>query len=121
MKQHHNFKELKIWQKAKQLVLLTYRQTANLPEEEKFGLVQQMRRAAVSIPSNIAEGAGRRSSKDFSRFIDIATGSLFELETQYIICYDLDFFVEDSELTNLFSELKRMIYALNERISKSEV
>ncbi len=73
----HNFREMKIWQKARELVIEIYKATAEFPSEEKFALVSQMQRAAVSIPSNIAEGAGRNSDKDFNRFLDIANGSAF--------------------------------------------
>ncbi len=118
MKQQHNFKELKIWRKAKEFVLITYKKSANLPDEERFGLIQQMRRSAVSIPSNIAEGSGRKAPKDFIRFLNIAAGSLFELETQYILCEELRFLSNLSEVKNRISELKRMIFAFIKHIIK---
>ena len=114
----HNFKELKIWQKAMNLVILTYKNTAMLPDEERFGIIQQMKRATVSIPSNIAEGSGRGSSKDFDRFLNMAVGSLYELETQYLICEELKFLTDLSETKNLISELKMMINAFSEHIKK---
>ncbi len=81
----HRFKELKIWQAAIDIAGLTYEWCAVFPADERFGLISQMRRAAVSMPSNIAEGAGRDSQKDFARFLAIAKGSSYELETQFIL------------------------------------
>ncbi len=113
----HNFKELKVWQKARQLAKDIYLQTAQLPDEEKYGLISQMRRAAVSIPSNIAEGTGRSSDKEFVRFLDIAVGSSFELETQLILCLDLDFITEDNFklLEAKVQEIQRMIHSLKNK------
>lgn len=85
------FKELKVWQKAIDLVTKTYLHTQHFPKEEIYGLTSQIRRCAVSIPSNIAEGCGRKTNKDFSNFLGIALGSSFEFETQLIICKNLDF------------------------------
>lgn len=87
----HNFRELKVWQNARQLVKDIYIASFNFPAEEKFGLTSQIRKSAVSIPSNIAEGSGRNTDKDFSNFINISLGSAFELETQIILAYDLEF------------------------------
>ena len=84
-------KKLDAWLKAIELTVETYRQTEQLPVDEKFGLVSQMRRAAVSIASNIAEGAARNTKKDFIRFLHNATGSLSELDTQVIICIQLGY------------------------------
>lgn len=108
----HNYLELKIWQRSRNLVKLVYRLTDNLPKNQQFGLVSQMQRAAISIPSNIAEGAGRESVKDFIRFLDIANGSAFELETQLFLCTDLEY-VKSDQINPLISELKeiqRMIF-----------
>ena len=84
-------KNLKVWREALSLTTLVYRVTAKLPEGEKFGLVTQMRRAAVSIPSNIAEGAARQTNKDSHRFYVFARSSLCELDTQIELCKALDF------------------------------
>ncbi len=107
----HNYHELKIWQESRILVKSVYTLTANFPKEEIYGLTSQIRRAAVSIPSNIAEGTGRSSDKEFQRFLDYAIGSLFELETQIILANDLDFInIEDFELIqNEIKSLIRMI------------
>ena len=78
----HNFKELKVWQNARVLVKEIYLSTGNFPTEEKYGITSQIRRSAISIPSNIAEGCGRRTDKDFSHFLNIALGSAYELQTQ---------------------------------------
>lgn len=86
-----NFKELRIWQQGFQIVLLCFRITRGFPSSEKFGLTAQITRAAVSIPSNIAEGSSRNSDRDNKRFIDIALGSAFELETQLMIARELNF------------------------------
>ena len=84
-----NFKELKIWQKGIDIAIRTYRLADTFPKEDKFSLVQQMTKASVSIPSNIAEGSSRKSERDYSRFIEISLGSAFELETQIIIAEKL--------------------------------
>jgi four helix bundle protein len=84
-----NFKELKIWQNGIDIAIKTYRVTATFPQEDKYAIVQQMNKAGVSIPSNIAEGSSRKSEKDYSRFIEIALGSTFELETQIVIAEQL--------------------------------
>lgn len=84
-----NFRELEVWKNALELVKFTYSVTNNYPDNEKFGLVSQMNRAAVSIPSNIAEGCSRNSDKEFKRYLEIAIGSAFELETQFILSYEL--------------------------------
>jgi len=80
-----NFKELRIWQKGIDIAVKTYQYSETLPKEDKYGIYQQMTRAGVSIPSNIAEGSSRKSEKDYARFIEISLGSAFELETQLII------------------------------------
>lgn len=86
-----SYKDLLVWQKAITLVKEIYLLTKTLPEEEKFGLISQMRRCAVSIPSNIAEGWRRNSTKSYVQFLTIARGSLLELETQIIICKELTY------------------------------
>jgi four helix bundle protein len=80
-----NFRELRIWQKGIDIAVKTYKFTETFPKEDKFGIVQQMTKAGVSIPSNIAEGSSRTSAKDYHRFIEISLGSAFELETQIVI------------------------------------
>jgi four helix bundle protein len=91
----HRYKELKVWQKAIELTVEVYKITKNLPREEKFALANQLNRCAVSIPSNIAEGAGRNSNKDFNNFLGIALGSAFELETQLLIINHLGYLSDD--------------------------
>ncbi|UZH54472.1 four helix bundle protein [Salinimicrobium tongyeongense] len=88
------FKELKVWHKAIYLVTETYLKSAAFPKEELYGLTSQIRRSAVSIPSNIAEGCGRKTNKDFANFLGLALGSAFEFETQLIICRNLNFIQE---------------------------
>lgn len=103
----HRYKELKVWQKAIDLATLVYRITEKLPKAEKFGLVSQMNRSAVSIASNIAEGAGRNSNKDFNNYLGIALGSSFELETQVIISYRLEY-IDDQDFQYLENELEHL-------------
>ena len=86
-----NYRDLIAWQKAKSLALSVYRCTRQFPRDEIYGLTSQMRRAAVSVPSNIAEGKGRRSQKELLQFLYHARGSLLELETQLSIAYDLEY------------------------------
>jgi four helix bundle protein len=104
----HNYQELKIWQEGRKLVKSIYLMTATFPKEEIYGLTSQIRRAAISIPSNIAEGTGRNSDKEFQRFLDYAMGSLFELETQIILSHDLNYItLEEFEKVHL--EVKSLI------------
>lgn len=84
-----SFRDLIAWQKAMALARLVYKASTDFPDSERFGLVPQIRRAAVSIPSNIAEGYGRRRTQEYIRFLDIAKGSLCEVETQMILAHDL--------------------------------
>ena len=82
------FKELKVWQKAIELVTNTYLKTQSFPKEEIYGLTNQIRRCSISIPSNIAEGLGRRTAQDTIQFLHISRGSLYELETQIYLAFD---------------------------------
>ena len=114
----HNFEELKVWQKAMELAQKIYEGCKDLPAEERYGLSSQMRRSAVSIPSNIAEGAGRNSDKDFIRFLSITHGSAFELQTQLIISKRVGLlsseFVSDS--IEMLKEIQRMNYSLQKSL-----
>lgn len=114
----HNFKELIVWQKARILVKDIYILTANFPNEEKFGLSSQIKRAVVSIASNIAEGAGRGSDKDFIRFLDMANGSAFELETQLYLSFDLEFIDEEklNKVLKQLSEIQKLIYGFKTKL-----
>ena len=107
----HQFKELEIWKRSRQFCSEIYKITANFPSEEKFGLTNQLRRASVSIPSNIAEGSSRNSNKDFSRFLEIAIGLAYEIETQILIASDLGFITseESIKLANQLAEIVKMI------------
>ena len=109
-----NFKELLVWKKSIEFVTEIYEITAAFPSEEKFGLVSQIRRSAVSIPSNIAEGNARRSSADYIQFLKIARGSGAEVETQIIISKNLGFIeeVKSEELTSKITEIMKMINGL---------
>jgi four helix bundle protein len=110
----HNFKELKVWQKAVDFAVEVYAVTKGFPSEEKFGLVSQMRRAGISIPSNIAEGCGKNSTKQFSQSLEVSLGESFELETQLIIAYRTGLITVEQvkELEENLSELQRMINGL---------
>jgi four helix bundle protein len=109
-----NYTDLIAWQKAMDLVLLLYRSTDHFPQREQYGLTNQMRRAAVSIPSNIAEGQGRAAAREFVQFLHVARGSLQELETQVLIAYRLAYLDEQSKglLLNSTSEVARIINGL---------
>ncbi|WP_417601708.1 four helix bundle protein [Owenweeksia hongkongensis] len=106
-----NFKKLLIWQKGMEIVKATYELTNKLPTEEKFGLTSQMRRCAISVPSNIAEGSCDRSKKHYQHYIEIATGSSFELETQALICKEIGFVSEEhiQPLLLLIEEEQKML------------
>ena len=110
----HNYKKLEIWKKSREFCSALYAVTAKFPTEEKYGLTNQLRRASVSIPSNIAEGSSRRSNKDFSRFLEIALGSGYEVETQLLIASDMNFIsVNDQQLlSEKLDQILRMISKL---------
>lgn len=105
-------RDLVAWQEAMSLVTAVYRATQALPREEQFGLTAQMRRAATSVPSNIAEGAARRSRRDFANFLRIDRGSLAELETQLEIARNLGFLAESVSLDATIERLFRLIAGL---------
>ena len=113
-----DFKELKVWQKSMDLTIEIYSLVKCLPREELYGLSDQMRRSAVSIPSNIAEGEGRNSEKDFVRFLAQARGSLWELSTQLDICKRLNYLDENktSVADGMIIEISKMINALSNAI-----
>jgi four helix bundle protein len=104
----HKFKELQIWKRSRLFCSDIYAITSKFPDSEKFGLTNQLRRASVSIPSNIAEGSSRNSNKDFARFLQISIGSAYEIETQLLISADLNFIL-DNELQSYLSELGEII------------
>jgi len=113
------FRDLLIWQKSIKLVTQIYEVTKIFPKEEAFGLTSQMRRCAVSIPSNIAEGHGRNSTRDYLRFLQIATGSLYELQTQLVIANNLSFFSEEAfiSLEENAREIERMLSSFVRKLS----
>ena len=112
----HNFKELKVWEQSRYFVKDVYMLTKKFPDDERFGLTQQIRRAVVSIPSNIAEGSGRGSNKDFSHFLDIANGSAFEVETQLILSLDLEYIsqAEFDTVNEKLQVIEKMIFNFNQ-------
>ena len=108
----HKFKQLEIWKQSKLFCSQIYLVTFSFPDEERFGLTTQLRRASVSIPSNIAEGSSRKSNKDFARFLEIAIGSAYEIETQLLISHDLGFILDDNlnPLISKIDVITKMIY-----------
>lgn len=118
----HNFKELKVWQKAVDLAVKIYTVTKSFPTEEKFGLVSQMRRAGVSVPSNIAEACAKTSSKSFVNSLEVSLGESFELETQMIISERVGILDPETarEMESDLTEVQRMIMGLKNSLeSKS--
>jgi four helix bundle protein len=119
----HKFKELKVWQKGRILVKEVYLVTKKFPSEEIYGITSQIRRSVVSIPTNIAEGCGRNSDNELNRFLDIANGSAFELETLFILSNDLEY-INDLEFLQIESELQeiqKMIYSFKQTLLKSKI
>ena len=117
-KKIEKFEDLEVWKKAHKLVLETYRITKGFPVEEKFGLVSQMRRSAVSIAANIAEGFKKRTSKDKSNFYNISQGSLEELRYYLILSVDIGYLKDNKELIYLIEEVGRMLYGLIKSIQQ---
>lgn len=116
-----SYRDLLVWQKGMALVKMAYTLTAGFPDAEKFGLVSQIRRCSISVPSNIAEGWGRGKNKYFSNHLRIARGSLYELETQLLIAQDLGYSNEsDKELFSMMDELSRMLNALIDKVESKE-
>ena len=107
-------KDLIVWEKSIEFVTEVYKITSTFPSEEKFGLVSQLRRAAVSIPSNVAEGAARNHDKEFIQFLSISLGSASEVETQLIICLNLKFLSDEiyNKLNNEIVEIRKMLSGL---------
>ena len=110
----HNFKDLIAWQKGHQLVLMVYKITKDFPHEEQFGLTNQLRRAVVSITSNIAEGFSRGTYKDKSKFYSMALGSLTEIQNQFLVAKDVGYLNEDvfNKLDTLTIEMSKIINGL---------
>jgi four helix bundle protein len=114
----HSFKNLIIWKESVKLTVEVYKVTTTFPSDEKYGLISQIRRAVVSIPSNIAEGSSRASDKDFLRFLSISLGSAFELETQLILAQELRLtdFSNLEKIINKLSDIQKMIIGLQNKI-----
>jgi len=114
----HNFEKLIFWQKSIELAKQIYFCWENISSDEKFGLISQMKRSAVSIPSNIAEGSGRNSNKEFNHFLAVALGSAFELQTQLILTKELQLLEPGlcNELLSDLVEIQKMIYAFKNKL-----
>ena len=114
----HNFKKLDIWMKSMDLASEIYLLTNSFPNVERFGLISQMQRSAVSVPSNIAEGSAKSSNKDFSRFLEMSIGSLFELETQLILATRLNYLESEVSIStqNKINELQKMIIGFKNKL-----
>jgi len=115
-----DYRKLKVWEKAHQLTLSVYECTLRFPREELYGLTAQMRRSAYSIPTNIAEGAGRAGNADFARFLQMAFGSACELEYQLLLARDLKYLGRETyeELSGRATEIKKMLGALLDKVRK---
>ncbi len=114
-----SYRDLIVWQKSMEMVTLVYKLLDNFPDNEKFGLISQLKRSSVSIASNIAEGYGRNYSKDYARFLQIARGSLYEMQTQLQIAVNLKFVSEEDieSIENLSIEIEKMLNTLIKKIS----
>lgn len=121
MRPKHNFKNLIVWKKAVDLAVHIYELTAMFPNDEKFGITSQMRRSSVSIPSNIAEGTARNSSKSFANSLDISLGESFELETQAIISSRVGLIENETfeTLTNQISEVQKLIIGFKNSVESN--
>lgn len=114
----HKLENIKIWQKSIHLTKAIYFLVAELSRDEKYGLISQIKRSAISIPSNIAEGAGRNSQKEFKHFLSIANGSAYELQTQLILLIELEL-IEQSKvepIIDLCIEIQKMNYAFQQKL-----
>jgi four helix bundle protein len=114
-----DFRDLVVWQKAHRLTLSAYKLTATFPKEERYGLTSQIRRCAVSIAANIAEGCGKRGNAEFQRFLNIASGSASELEYEFMLARDLGFVTgtDYAEVEQQVTEVKRMLAGLVNKVA----
>ena len=117
-----DFRKLVFWQKAHRLTLAVYSETKGFPAAELYGLTRQMRRSSASVATNIAEGSGRNSEREFARFLDIASGSASELEYQFILAHDLDFLdsPEYNRLSANVREVKQMLTSFRQKLTSDK-
>jgi four helix bundle protein len=117
-----DFRNINVWKKSHLLTKLIYQITSTFPKEEQFGLTSQIRRACVSIPSNIVEGCGREGNVEFCRFLQIAMGSLYELEYQILLARDLSFLEEEVfiQLNGDITEIRKMMVSLMQKLKLKE-
>ena len=118
----HNFKNMMIWQKSMDLTDLTYQYTKGLPSDERYCLIDQLNRCSCSVPSNIAEGSGKRTNIHFGEFLTTALTSSYEVETQLLICERRAYCSKEKlkECLDLVAEVQRMIFTFRERILNSD-
>lgn len=118
----HNFRELVAWQKAMQLAREVYLLTNSLPANERYGLTSQIQRAVVSIPSNIAEGAGRPTEKELVHFLSFALGSAYELETELLLAGELGYIdtEQSTQINTAVVEVQKLVYSLMKKFNPSE-
>jgi four helix bundle protein len=109
-----SYKDLLVWQKSMVLVELIYKITKSIPSHEQWGLISQMRRAAVSVPSNIAEGYGRQTTGNYKQFLYICRGSLYEIETQLLVCIRLNYLNQNDaeDILKNITEISKMLFSL---------
>ena len=114
-----SYRDLIVWQKSMDVVTLIYKLVKQFPDDEKFGLISQIKRSSVSVPSNIAEGYGRNYTKDYIRFLNIARGSLYEMQTQLQVALNLDFIVDEdlNEINSLSVEVEKMLNSLINKLA----
>ena len=115
------YRDLIVWQKSMSIVMMLYNETKSFPKEEIFGLTSQIRRSVVSIPSNIAEGYGRNSTRDYIRYLQIASGSLYEFQTQLAISFHLGYLGKEKydEINFLSTEIEKMLSSLISKVKNS--
>ncbi len=118
----HNFRKLKVWVKSRELVKDIYKLTNSFPKEELFGLTSQLKRSAISIPSNIAEGSGRGTSLQLIHFLNVANASSCELETQVYLAFDLGFINTEKlkDIINKINEIQKMILGFKNKLENNK-
>ncbi len=113
-----NHKELDVWKKSMDLAVAVYGVSGKFPGHENFGLTGQIRRSAISIPSNVAEGFARKSSKELLQFLNISLGSIAELETQYLLAVRFNYIDSDQHLENLITNTRKLLLGTRNHVSK---